>query len=47
MTLAILRIEGNYPVEKNILKMLLSFWEMSFFRSFKTFTGMLFEPDDL
>ena len=47
MTLAIFRIERNCPVEKDILKKSLKCWEMSFFSSFKIFTGMLFGPDDL
>ena len=47
MTLAIFRIERNCPVEKDILKKSLHCWEMSFFSSFKIFTGMLFGPDDL
>ena len=47
MTLAIFRIERNCPVEKDILKKSLNCWEMSFFSSFKIFTGMLFGPDDL
>ena len=47
MTLAIFRTEGNCPVEKDILKISLNCWEMSFFSSFKIFTGMLFGPDDL
>ena len=47
MTLAIFKTEGNCPVEKDILKISLNCWEMSFFNSFKIFTGMLFGPDDL
>ena len=47
MTLAIFKTEGNCPVEKDILKISLNCWEMSFFSSFKIFTGMLFGPDDL
>ena len=47
MTLAIFRTEGNCPVEKDILKISLNCWEMSFFSSFKIFTGMLFGPDNL
>ena len=47
MTLAIFRTEGNCPVKKDILKISLNCREMSFFRSFKIFTGMLFGPDDL
>ena len=37
MTLAIIRTEVNYPVEKDI-KNTLNCWEMSFFSSFKIFT---------
>ena len=46
MTLAIFRTEGNCPVKKDILKISLNCREMSFFRSFKIFTGMLFGPDN-
>ena len=42
MTLAIFRTKGNWPVEKDILKISLNFSEMSFFSSFKMVTGMLF-----
>ena len=45
--MTISRTEGNYLVEKNILKMSLNCWEMPFFRSFKIFTGILFGPDGL
>ena len=47
MTLAIFRTEGNCPVKEDILKISLNCREMSFFRSFKIFTGMLFGPNDL
>ena len=47
MDLAIFRTEGIFPVEKDILKMSLNCGEMSFFSSFKIFTGMLFGSDDL
>ena len=47
MTLAIFRTEGNYPVEKDILKISLNCREMPFFSSFKIFTGMLFRLDEL
>ena len=47
MTLTIFRTEGNCIVEKDILKILLNCWEISFFRIFKIFTGMLFGPDNL
>ena len=47
MTLAFLRTEGSYPVEKDILKISLNCWEITFFSSFKNFTGMLFGLDDL
>ena len=47
MTLAIFRTEGNCPVKKDVLKITLLCWEMSFFSSFKLFPGMLLGPDDL
>ena len=47
MTLAIFRTEENCPVEKDILKISLNCWEMSFFSSFEMFTGMLFGPHNL
>ena len=47
MALAIFRTEGDCPVEKDMSKISLTCWEMSFFSSFKIFTGMLFGPDDL
>ena len=46
MTFSIFRNEGNWPVEKDI-KNIRNCREMSFFRSFKNFMGMLFGPDDL
>ena len=42
----IFRTEVNCPVEKDILKITLNWWEMSFFRRFKIFRGMLFGQDD-
>ena len=47
MNLAIFSTKGNCPVEKDILKISLNYWEMSFFNSFKIFTEMLFVSDDL
>ena len=47
MTLAIFRTQGKCAVEKDILKILLNCWEMSYFSSFKTCLRMLFGPDDL
>ena len=35
MTLAIFRTEGIYPVEKDIIKISINCWEMSFFSSIK------------
>ena len=46
MTLVISRTKGNCPAERAILKITLNWWEMSFFRRFKFFTGILFGPDD-
>ena len=46
MTLTIFRTEGNCPVKKDI-KNIINCWEMSFFKSSKIFTGILFGPDDL
>ena len=42
MSLAIFETEGNCLTEKDKLKISISCWEMSFFSSFKIFTGMLF-----
>ena len=47
MTLAIFKTEGNCPVQKDILKISLNYWEMLLFSSFKSFTEMLFGPGDL
>ena len=47
MTLGISRTEEDCQVEKDVLKISLKYWEMSFFRSFKIFIGMLFWSDDL
>ena len=46
MTLTIFRTEGNCPVKKDI-KNIINCWEMSFSKSSKIFTGMLFGTDDL
>ena len=46
MTLTIFRTEGNCPVKKDI-KNIINCWEMSFFKSSKIFTGMVFGTDDL
>ena len=47
MTLAIFRTERNCPVRKDILKISLNCYEISFFRSLKIFTGRLFGSYDL
>ena len=47
MALATFRTWGDCPVEKDILKISLRSWEMSFFSSFKIFIGMPFGPDEL
>ena len=39
--------EGNCPVEKDILKLSHSGWEMPFFSNFKIFTRKLYRPNSL
>ena len=47
MTLLIFRTERNCPVKKDISEISFNSSKMSFFRSFKVFTGLLFGPDNL